>query len=133
MKWKQRRLKRKGSTASGPSAAKGSKSVPPEEKDLENQLKKTHLEGVREGLKKREANLSSSQCSSKRVAVAEMDVIIMEIVSFINETISMMMTSISATVQIRFCMTILKCFLKIPTIRSVTPFVQGAVAVLNSH
>ena len=35
--------KRKGSSASGPFAAKRSKSVPAEEKDLENQLKKAHL------------------------------------------------------------------------------------------
>ena len=58
--------KRKGSSASGPSVAKRSKSVPPEEsKDLKNQLKKARLEGVREGLEKREANLSS-QGSSKQ-------------------------------------------------------------------
>ena len=58
--------KRKGSSASGPSTAKCSKSVPPEEnKDLENQLEKALLEGVREGLEKREASLSSSQSSSK--------------------------------------------------------------------
>ena len=56
--------KRKGSSASGPSAAKRSKSVPPEEnKDLKNQLEKASLEGVREGLEKREASLSSSQGS----------------------------------------------------------------------
>ena len=53
--------------------------------------------------------------------------------SFTNDTISMMITSIYETVQIHFYMTILNCFLKIPTIRSVTPFVQWAVAVLNSH
>ena len=35
-------------------------------KDLENQLEKARLEGVREGLEKREASLSSTQSSSKR-------------------------------------------------------------------
>ena len=59
--------KRKGSSASGPSAAKRSKSVPPEDnKDLENQLEKARLEGMREGLEKRKAILSSSQGSSKQ-------------------------------------------------------------------
>ena len=59
--------KQKGSSASGPSASKCSKSVSPEEsKDLENQPEKAHLEGVREGREKREANPSSSQGSSKQ-------------------------------------------------------------------
>ena len=57
----------KESSASGSSAAKRSKPVPQEDKkELENQLKKACLEGMREGLEKREANLSSSQGSSKQ-------------------------------------------------------------------
>ena len=59
--------KRKRSSASGPSAGKRSKSAPLEDnKDLENLLEKARLEGVREGLEKGEANLSSSQGSSKQ-------------------------------------------------------------------
>ena len=59
--------KRKGSSASGPSSAKKSKPAPKEDaKDLENQLEKARLEGVREGLEKREASLSSAQTPSKR-------------------------------------------------------------------
>ena len=57
--------RRKGSSASGPSSAKKSKPAPKEDKDLENQLEKARLEGMREGLEKREASLSSSQGSSK--------------------------------------------------------------------
>ena len=53
--------KRKRSSASGPSSAKKSKPAPKEDaKDLENQLKKARMEGMREGLEKREASLSSS-------------------------------------------------------------------------
>ena len=53
---------RKGSSASGLSSAKKSKPAPKEDpKDLENQLEKARLEGIREGLEKREASLSSSQ------------------------------------------------------------------------
>ena len=49
--------KRKGSSASRPSSAKKSKPAPKEDpKDLENQLEKARLEGVREGLEKREAS-----------------------------------------------------------------------------
>ena len=59
--------KRKGSSASGPSSANKPKPAPKEDpKDLENQLEKARLEGVREGLEKREASLSSAQSSSKR-------------------------------------------------------------------
>ena len=53
--------KKMGSSAS----AKKPKPAPKEDpKDLENQLEKARLEGVREGLEKREASLSSAQSSS---------------------------------------------------------------------
>ena len=46
--------------------AKKSKPAPKEDKDPKNQLEKARLEGMREGLEKREASLSSSQGSSKQ-------------------------------------------------------------------
>ena len=61
-----RKRKRKGSSASGPSSAKKSKPASKEDnKDLKNQLEKARLDGMREGLEKTEASLSSSPGSSK--------------------------------------------------------------------